>query len=229
MPPREPRGLVPQGKRGCCWVLAVLTGKPEIRVISPKKKGVPKAERRSGAESPHPGCRYPGRRGLWLKHRLWSAGRAFSFPALKNALFIPSDILFLCFSGVYFFAVLVAVALQPPRSGRAVPRSRWPQFNCRSPRDLLVVSDRSRPCPVGSRRGCPVRTRGAESRHQSPAAPSPSPRLPPKHSEKQEKGSPFGKLFGKYPSSPSREQGSEPPHRHRRTVRPGRDSLQETR
>lgn len=117
VPPREPRGLVPQGKRRCFWVLAVLTGKPEIRVISPKKKGVRKAERRSGADSPHPGCRYPGTRGLWLKHRLWSAGRAFSFPALKNALFIPSDILFLCFSGVYFFAVLVAVAVTAPALG----------------------------------------------------------------------------------------------------------------
>ncbi|XP_041317063.1 basic salivary proline-rich protein 1-like [Pyrgilauda ruficollis] len=64
----------------------------------------------------------------------------------------------------------------------------------------------------GGRRGCPVRTRAAESSDQSPVAPSPSPRLPPKHSEKQKKKSPrLTKLSGKCPSSPSREKGSEPP------------------
>lgn len=63
---------------------------------------------------PSPAAATPG---LWFKHRLWSAGRAFSFPALKNALFFPPGILFLCFSGVCFFAVLVAVAVTPPALG----------------------------------------------------------------------------------------------------------------
>lgn len=128
-----------------------------------------------------------------------------------NALSIPSDILFLCFSGVCFSLSSLLLLLQPRRSVRAVPRSRWPRFNRHSPRGLLVLGDRSRLCPVGSRRGCPVPTRGTESRDRCPVAPSPSSRLPPKHSEKQKIKVPVYETFREIPFISQPKEGQRAP------------------